>query len=277
MPQLGWIIDEEQYTHAEALAYALTYPENFPFPPEVLAGMHQGKERGYVSPTMLSGCARQMWLRNTEDYFERPEQKWHAYRGTIAHLMMQAAAEYTPGAIVEKRRRRQIVTEAGPISIEGTPDLVLPGERLLRDYKTVRKFERPPANPRTTREWQPKSSWVSQASCYIWLMAGEHEYFDAELAQWQPSAPIPIAAQHIVQIAMEGVYVLPLTPFLWDLETTEAWIRARAPLFASAINGSMTEDALPPVLDPLFDNNAYLCKDWCPVATRCRELAAKGK
>jgi hypothetical protein len=256
MPQVGWLVNGQHVKHKDLLEWAGTYPKGFDYSPEMVEGMYQPTERDYVSPTMLADCPRKHYLKRAFPYYEKVEHAWNTYRGHIAHAMMEKAAS-EGDAILEQRRQKVIQTEAGPIMIEGTPDKVVPSQALLIDYKSIK--DRDVVTKLSDDKAYKWASWKQQLSAYRWML-------------WPD---IPIERAFIQQISMERPFRLEVP--LWELEDTEVWIRARAPEFKRVLDGDVTLDTLPPVLVEGIDEKYPLCKNYCPVAARCRKLASEGK
>lgn len=289
MPQIGWKWKRRRWLHAELLDYAATYPLDFPYTPEMLQGMLQDEERRYISPTTVANCARKWHLQKTRDYYVDVHKAWHAYRGTIAHLMMEKGLNETDAILEIKRRRLVTLHDGRQVYLEGTPDKLLPSQNKILDYKSVKDKDR--VDPEIIEK--KKKGWSQQLSCYRWMCAGPHEWFDGEAATykakelgraltsveaeafWHPSEAIQIDVATIQLISMDGASRVDLE--LWPLARIEGWLKSRMPEFVRVRDGEVTDDTLPRILIEGIDDLAYLCKNWCAVGEFCRALAADGK
>jgi hypothetical protein len=270
MPQAGWLMEVEpgvyeEWSHGEVMEYALTYPDNFPYTPQMLHRMFVHQERDYISATMLSSCPREMALRNLIDYYVPPDYAYGADRGTGMHEFMEGledvyAASDEPheeGAIIERTLEVGLELPDGRvILLRSTPDKVLPKERLLIDYKSLEEVQ-----------VRPKSSWIPQMSVYRWMLHQRGIEVDRCLIQ-------QLSMKKPGRMAVE----------LWPLEKTERYLYDRVPRFAGIFDGSFDVDRLlPPQLDFKLDSDtAWKCQSrggkpaWCPVQEQCFALAGKG-
>jgi CRISPR/Cas system-associated exonuclease Cas4 (RecB family) len=182
-----------------------------------------------LSVTALTGCVRQAYLKATESFYQRPDQQYWAYRGTLGHLLAERGAG--PGIIAEQRFERELRLPSGrQITITGRPDEIDPGRGLLIDYKTTDRAPR-----------QPSPLHIAQLNAYRWLVAPEHQ----------------IDRLGIVYLTMKGVQKASVP--IWPDGQVERLIQERAGALAEAYGGgdwpSMTEDR-------------WMC-GYCPVAAAC--------
>ena len=66
-----------------------------PFDEATISGMiyhHVNKKD--ISVTMISGCHRAVFIQRHNDYYVYPSQLYWAFRGQIAHKIMEEADEY---------------------------------------------------------------------------------------------------------------------------------------------------------------------------------------
>lgn len=255
MGQMGWRYKGRDWLHKELLEYAKDYPAHFPYSPEILSAMFPEQERAFYSPTMLTGCPRQEVLKRETDFYPEPEKVYKAWRGTLAHTMLEHL-RHEQGAILEKRFDAVLPLGDGRgVLLRGKPDKVLPEQGLVIDYKTLKEVIS-----------VPKETWTPQLSSYKWLL--HHNGVEVERGIIQ-------------QISMDEAKMIDVE--LWDLESTEAWLRGRMLKFVGVLEREYDLEHLPPMLDYAIDNNAWLCrtpkgggKAWCPVAEACFALAHKG-
>lgn len=253
MPQKFWKWNDKLIPHEEMRDYAKLFPTDFPYSPAMLDIMFQRDERGFASPTMLSGCVRQLVLKLNTDYGEKPEHAWTRARGKAWHDWLQH--EKLPrGSIVERRYEIEIQLDDGrSIEFSGQPDLLIPladGTWLLVDYKTVKDLEN-----------SGKASWQLQMSCYKWLLS---------------KYGIEVSRIFIQQISMKANMRTEIIP-LSDVEI-ENYIHDRIIKVADALDGVYNMENLPPMLDAALDKDLiWLCgsHNWCPVRELCFNLHNK--
>jgi hypothetical protein len=78
-----------------------------------------------LSVTALTGCVRQAFLKSTEPYYQRPDQQYWSYRGTLGHLLAERGAG--PGIVAERRFERELRLPSGRrVTITGKPDEIDP-------------------------------------------------------------------------------------------------------------------------------------------------------
>lgn len=107
MGQIGWIdpTDGKKRSFEDALAEAEAYGEWGGFPYEVLSGIFRqskGEDRpDGISVTQLLGCARKVHLEKLHEYYATVESNYAAFRGVIAHSMLEKFKP--PETTVERR------------------------------------------------------------------------------------------------------------------------------------------------------------------------------
>ncbi len=284
MPQVGWLIQDSkgewrEVEYGRLMEYAKNYPQNFDYTPEMLEGMFRHFERDYMSPTMLGDCPREVVLKRHLDYWVPLEYAWPAYRGTIGHAIMESSKN-EPDAILEKRLTCEFVLKPTGETwiIKGTPDKVLPSQKLLVDYKTLDKTV-----------ITAKKSWTPQLSAYRWMLHQHGIEIDRAIIQ-------EISMTHPLRLEID----------LWPLQKSERWLNARITRFKGAFNGDyyvqigdrgnfarvinqvdladlVNMVKLPPILDQTLEADvAWKCVSrnnkpaWCAVAKECMELHRKG-
>mgnify|MGYP000899221578 CR=1 FL=1 len=182
-----------------------------------------------LSVTALTGCVRQAYLKAVEPYYQRPDQQYWAYRGTLGHLLTERGAG--PDVISECRFRRELQLPSGrTVTITGQPDEIDPARNLLIDYKTT---DRPPR--------QPSPMHIAQVNAYRWLVAPEHQ----------------IDRLGIVYLTMKGVQKAAVP--LWPDGQVERFLAERAGALAEAYDGGEW---------PALTEDRWLCQ-FCPVAAAC--------
>ncbi|MDP8921450.1 MAG: PD-(D/E)XK nuclease family protein [Chloroflexota bacterium] len=237
MPQQGFhcIVDFVDVPYEACIACAATNGR-CQFTASLLRGMaeqaegREPDEPGSASVTSLTGCARQTFLKETEPFYQRPDEQYWAYRGTIGHTMVERGAG--EDVIVERRFARELRLPSGrTLTITGRPDEVVPERKLLVEYKTT---DRPPK--------APSLQHIAQLNAYRWVVAPEHA----------------IERLGIVYLTMRGVQKASVP--IWPDEQVERFLGERAAGLAQARETgewpAMTEDT-------------WMC-NYCPVARACR-------
>jgi CRISPR/Cas system-associated exonuclease Cas4 (RecB family) len=179
--------------------------------------------------TALTGCVRQAYLKATEPFYQRPDQQYWAYRGTLGHLLAERGAG--PGIIAEQRFERALRLPSGrQITITGRPDEIDVGRGLLIDYKTTDRAPR-----------QPSPLHIAQLNVYRWLVAPEHQ----------------IDRLGIVYLTMKGVQKASVP--IWPDGQVERLLQDRGGALAEAYSGGDW---------PELTEDRWMCR-FCPVAAAC--------
>jgi len=182
-----------------------------------------------LSVTALTGCTRQAFLKATEPYYQRPDQQYWAYRGTLAHLLAERGAG--PDIVAEQRFERELRLPSGRlVTITGRPDEIDPARGLLIDYKTTDRAPR-----------QPSPLHIAQLNAYRWLVAPHHE----------------IERLGIVYLTMKGVQKASAP--VWPSGQVERLLTERAGALAQAYAGGDWPD---------LTEDRWMC-NYCPVAAAC--------
>src|SRR5687767_15387851 len=160
-----------------------------------------------LSVTALTGCVRQAFLKTTEPYYQRPDQQYWSYRGTLGHLLTERGAG--PDIVAERRFDRVLLLPSGRlVTITGKPDEIDPGRGLLIYYKTT---------DRAPRQLSPLH--IAQLNVYRWLVAPDHQ----------------IDRLGIVYLTMKGVQKASVP--IWPEGQAERFLRERAGALADAYAG----------------------------------------
>ena len=237
MPQKGFhcIVDFVDVPYAACVECAAT-KGRCQFTASLLRGMaeqsrgRQPDEVGSVSVTSLTGCARQTFLKETEDFYQRPDEQYWAYRGTIGHAMVERGAG--DDVIAEQRFARELRLPSGrTLTITGRPDEIVPARKLLVEYKTT---DRPPKTPSLQH--------VAQLNAYRWLVAPEH----------------PVERLGIVYLTMRGAQKASVP--IWPDEQVKRFLGERA---TGLVRARETGEW------PEMTEDTWMCT-YCPVAKVCR-------
>jgi len=187
-------------------------------------------EPSSASVTTLVGCVRQAYLKEAEEFYQRPDEQYWAYRGTIGHTMVERGAG--EDVIAERRFARELRLPSGrTLTIAGRPDEVSPGRKLLVEYKTT---DRPPKTPSLQH--------VAQLNAYRWLVAPEHS----------------VERLGIVYLTMRGVEKASVA--IWPDVQVERFLAERA---AELIQARETGAW------PAMTEDTWMC-NYCPVAHACK-------
>jgi hypothetical protein len=142
------------------LADAATHKQPCQFSYPILKGMvtNERREREGIHVTSLLNCLRKVALDQKHQIYVRPEQTYWAFRGQLAHSIVELAQ--SDGAVVEQ----QFVKEIDGIPIVGSPDVIYPDQGLLVDYKTTAQAPKR----------GPYPQHVMQVNIYRWLVREHH-------------------------------------------------------------------------------------------------------
>jgi PD-(D/E)XK nuclease superfamily len=182
-----------------------------------------------ITITELTGCTRQAYLKATVPYFQRPDQQYWSYRGTLGHLLAERGAG--PDVVAERRFERELPLPNGRrVTITGKPDEIDPSRSLLIDYKTTDRAPR-----------QPSPLHIAQLNAYRWLVEPEH----------------PIDRLGIVYLTMKGVQKASVP--IWPEGQVERFLQERAGALAEAYAGGDW---------PALTDDRWMCS-YCPVTAAC--------
>jgi CRISPR/Cas system-associated exonuclease Cas4 (RecB family) len=186
--------------------------------------------------TALVGCLRQSYLKATEDYYQRPDHQYWAYRGTLAHLLAERGAGEE--IISEQRFDRDLQLPNGrTVTITGQPDEIDPARKLLIDYKTADRV------PRTL-----SAHHIAQLNVYRWLVTSHHE----------------IERLGLVYLTMRETKKVGAP--IWPDGQVERYLAERAgPLAEAYATGAW----------PAMTEDTWMCR-YCPVAVTCETQVPGG-
>jgi hypothetical protein len=187
------------------LADAATHKQPCQFSYPVLRGMvmNELKNREGIHVTSLLNCLRKIVLDTRHDIYVPPEQTYWAFRGQLAHSIVELAQ--SDNAVVEQ----QFVKEIEGIPIVGSPDVIYPDRGLLVDYKTTASAPRR----------GPYPQHVMQVNIYRWLVREHHRVDRLE----------------IVYLDMRGTVRCPAPTMTF--KDVEEFILPRARLLEQGLNG----------------------------------------
>lgn len=215
LPIVGGLVDDLDADPAEELLIEADAAPRSPIP--------------VLGVTALTGCVRQAFLKTTEPYYQRPDQQYWSYRGTLGHLLAERGAG--PGVVAERRFERELRLPTGRrVTITGRPDEIDPTRGLLIDYKTTDRAPR-----------QPSPLHIAQLNVYRWLVAPEYE----------------IERLGIVYLTMKGVQKASVP--LWPDGQAERFLQERAGALADAYAGGDW---------PALTEDRWMC-NFCPVVAAC--------
>ena len=157
-----------------------------PFDEATIAGMifHQ-KIKNDISVTMISGCHRGTFIGRENDTYAYPSGMYWAFRGQIAHKIMEEVNIH-PDEVKEKR----FLKEWDGIEISGTPDLIIPNQQVLKDYKTSKSV--PSYRSKVTGKISAWENHRVQLNLYRWLV------------------PYEINTMEVVYFSMEETLICPV-------------------------------------------------------------------
>lgn len=210
-----------------------------PFDEATILGMIANQEvREEISVTMISGCHRGVFISQNYDYYIRPSQAYWAFRGQIAHRICQDL-ELQRDAVKEKA----FYKEWEGIKVKGTPDLIIPSQKVLKDYKTTKAVP----------------SYLNKDGQ---ILAYENHRIQTNLYRWL--VPYPIETLEVVYFSMEGTLICPVE--LWpeepkrksEMTVDQYFVRELIPLKMALDSGTM-----PPY------RRGWLCDGYCEVKEIC--------
>jgi CRISPR/Cas system-associated exonuclease Cas4 (RecB family) len=214
-----------------------------PFDEATINGMimSESKREG-ISVTMISGCPRGTFINKHYAVSVRPSDMYWAFRGQIAHKILEAANLH-PDAIKEKRFFK--VWEG--IEISGQPDLIVPSQKVLKDYKTTKAVP----------------TYVNKDGV---ILAYENHRVQLNLYRWL--IPHEIEEMEVVYFSMEETLISPVE--IWpDQSTRKTEMTVDRYLEENLVPLKMALDSetMPP-----YKRN-WACDEYCGVADICyREL-----
>jgi hypothetical protein len=176
------------------LADAATHKQPCQFTYPILKGMvlNERNERNGVHVTSLLNCLRKVALDQQHDLYVSPEHTYWAFRGQLAHSIVELAQ--TDSAVVEHTFTREIEG----ITIIGTPDVIYPDKRLLVDYKTTASAPR----------WGPYPQHVLQVNIYRWLVQKYHRIERLEIVYLDMKGTVRCAAP-LMTFNQVAEFILP--------------------------------------------------------------------
>jgi len=218
-----------------------------PFDEATIFGMifNETKRReGIITITMISGCPRATYIGRHYETYVYPSDLYWAFRGQIAHKILEEAKLHSD-AIREKR----FYKEWEGIQVSGQPDLIIPSQRVLKDYKTTKAV---PSYRNKDGEVNAYENHKSQLNLYRWLVL----------------VPYPIEEMEVIYYSMEETLICPVE--IWPDESTRK--------SEMTVNRYFEENLIPlkMALDsetmPPYKRN-WACDDYCGVSEICfREL-----
>ena len=261
-----------------------------PFTPPIVRGLIESNApRGLLaySATELLGCPRKVILREQEDYWVKPSQAYWAFRGKLAHSIVELGHQ-DADVVLEERYYADL---AGMV-ITGQVDLLYTARRHLVDYKTTKQVPGPRKRDtcpdcgsllRETPYAYKKGSSVTCGACGAVHAAND---LQAQITPPQPYAghvqqlnvyrwllaenDIQVDTAEVVYLDMSEPLRLPVP--LWDLYDTEALLRQRVTALQER-----GPDGLPAGVWADAEE-AWQC-NYCPVRAEChayREPALAG-
>jgi hypothetical protein len=215
-----------------------------PFDEATIAGMIFNQViKKNISVTMISGCHRGTFIGRENDSYVYPSQLYWAFRGQIAHKIMEEV-DLHEGEVKEE----QFLKEWEGIEISGTPDLIIPSQKVLKDYKTSKSV--PSYRSKTTGIIYAWENHRVQLNLYRWLV------------------PYEIETMEVVYFSMEETLICPV----------EIWPEEAKRKSEMSVDRYMEENLIP--LTMAMDSGTmppyrrtWACDDYCDVSELCyREL-----
>lgn len=200
------------------------------------------KRKDEITVTKLSGCPRSVFIDRHFDHYAYPSNCFWAFRGSVFHLLLEQA-QIHPDAIKEQRFER--AWEG--ITISGTPDLIIPSQKTIKDWKTTKSV---PSYRNKDGIINAYENHRTQLNLYRWLV------------------PHKISELEVVYFSMEETLICPVE--IWpdkpqkraDITVNRYFEERLIPLKMALNSGTM------PAYSPTWSCNGY-----CSVSEIChREL-----
>lgn len=120
-----------------------------------------------ISPSALKGCARNLVLERTENYYQEPLKLYYAVRGALIHGFLENHG--LPDMHSETRLYKKVTLAGREVVISGQIDSYDAKERRITDYKTV-------SDKGTFFLFNTgaKEEHIFQTNLYRWLADGGH-------------------------------------------------------------------------------------------------------
>ncbi len=134
----------------------------------ILAMIFNQKIKTDISVTMISGCHRGVFIGQHYDYYVYPSRLYWAFRGQIADKTMGDGVDLHDDAIKGNR----FVKDWKGIEISGTPDLIIPSQKVLKDYETCKSI---PSYLNKDRKVLARENHRTQLNLCRWLIPHEIE------------------------------------------------------------------------------------------------------
>jgi hypothetical protein len=210
-----------------------------PFDEAVILGMIFNQTiKKNISVTMISGCHRSVFIGRHYDYYIHPRSLYWAFRGQIAHQIMEQV-DLHQDAIKEEK----FIKEWEGIEISGTPDLIIPSQKVLKDYKTSKSVPSYLNKDGKVLAWE---NHRTQLNLYRWLIPQEIETLE------------------VVYFSMEETRICPVE--IWpdhpkrknDL-TVDSYLEENLIPLKMALDS----ETMPPY------ERTWVCQDYCDVSDIC--------
>lgn len=214
-----------------------------PFDEATIYGMilNESKREG-ISVTMIAGCPRATFINQHHETYAYPSGLYWAFRGQIAHKILEQVKLH-PDAIREKR----FYKEWEGIQVNGQPDLILPSQGVLKDYKTTKAVP----------TYRNKDGGIN---------AYENHRVQLNLYRWL--IPHEISEMEVIYYSLEETLICPVE--IWPEESNKK--------SEMTVNRYFEENLIPlkMALDsetmPPYKRN-WACDEYCGVSEICfREL-----
>lgn len=210
-----------------------------PFDEATIYGMilNETKREG-ITITMIAGCQRATFLNRHNQTYVKPSELYWAFRGQIAHKILEQAKLH-PDAIREKR----FYKEWEGIQLSGQPDLIIPGQKVLKDYKTTK----------TVPTYLNKEGNVNA-----------YEYHRVQLNLYRWLIPHSIEEMEVIYFSMEETIICPVE--IWPEESNKK--------SEMTVNRYLEENLIPLKMaldsetNPPYKRN-WACEDYCGVSGLC--------
>ena len=237
-------------------------PCSFTF--SILKGiLDEQQDRGTtISCTALLSPTRCVYLERRTDYAAKPSQLYWAFRGQIAHKIVEGAGE-DQNVLRERREYRRTIEG---IEVSGKFDELLLKQGILRDYKTCKKVPRYDT---------PYSNHSQQLNVLRWILArpskevcAETNYCIEDLCIEHPEYRFyghPITCLEVIYLDMQEVKKCRAK--MWSLDKAEKFVGERAKALKEAFDSGVC-----PPYSTITKDDLWKCRDYCHTIQECHEL-----
>lgn len=218
--------------------------------------LDEQQDRGTnISCTALLSSTRCTYLERTTNYAAKPSQLYWAFRGQIAHKIVEGAGE-DENVLRERREYRRTIEG---IEVSGQFDELLLKQGVVRDYKTCKKVPRYDT---------PYSNHAEQLNVLRWILAFPEPFEDdsclaAFIYQW--SEDLGVKKLEVIYLDMDQPKKCQAK--MWSLDKAEEFVGERAKALRKAFDTGIC-----PPYSTITAKDTWKCAGYCHVTQECHDL-----